>query len=193
MSAGSVNTPHILLNSGIGDSKTLSSLNIKPFHNLPAVGKNMSDTTVMYITWEVNSINGTFDFLLNNLTARDEAFAEWNATRTGRMANGVYNLSGLLRLNTSTPDGLAIRQQFGDPTAGPNAAEFEIIFIVCILFMVSEIHLNHPNRMAALTDQRTRATSACFSALYRHYPVSQLTPSVPRSELNKEQQVAAYL
>ncbi|KIK56494.1 hypothetical protein GYMLUDRAFT_174168 [Collybiopsis luxurians FD-317 M1] len=128
MSAGSVNTPHILLNSGIGDNATLMSLNITTVHHLPEVGKNMSDTTVMYVSWEVNSTE-TFDILLNNNTARAEAFAEWNATRTGRMANGVINLSGLLRMNDSDPEVQNIRQQFGDPDAGITAADFEMLFI----------------------------------------------------------------
>ena len=129
MSAGTVNTPHILLNSGIGDNHTLSAQNIPTFHHLPDVGKNMSDTAVMYISWEVDS-SETFDLLLNNMTARQEAFAEWNATRTGRMANGVINMAAMLRMNQSDPDVQSILQEFGDSTTGPTAGDFEVLFIV---------------------------------------------------------------
>ncbi|KAJ4489171.1 hypothetical protein C8R41DRAFT_883606 [Lentinula lateritia] len=128
MSAGSINTPYILLSSGIGDNATLSSMNISPIHHLPSVGQNMSDTTVMYVSWEVNS-NDTFDPLLNNETARAEAFSEWNATRTGRMANGVINLSGMLRMNDSDPTVQSIYQQYSESVAGSNDADFEMLFI----------------------------------------------------------------
>ncbi|KAJ7233070.1 pyranose dehydrogenase [Mycena rebaudengoi] len=128
LSAGTINTPHILLNSGIGDRQTLSSLNIPLVLDLPSVGQNLTDTAPMYISWEVNS-NATFDVLLNNMTARNEAFAEWNATRTGRMANGVINISGFARMNASKPEVQKIIGEFGDPTAGPRAADFELLFI----------------------------------------------------------------
>ncbi|KAJ3934757.1 MAG: alcohol oxidase [Lentinula lateritia] len=128
MSAGSINTPYILLSSGIGDNATLSSMNISPIHHLPSVGQNMSDTTVMYVSWEVSS-NDTFDPLLNNETARAEAFSQWNATRTGRMANGVINLSGMLRMNDSDPTVQSIYQQYSESVAGSNDADFEMLFI----------------------------------------------------------------
>ncbi|KAJ3992054.1 alcohol oxidase [Lentinula boryana] len=128
MSAGSINTPHILLNSGIGDNATLSAMNITPVHHLPSVGQNMSDTTVIYVSWEVNSTD-TFDALLNNETARAEAFAEWNTTRTGRMANGVINLSGMLQMNESDPTVQSIHQQYSESIAGSNDADFEMLFI----------------------------------------------------------------
>ncbi|KAF5391126.1 hypothetical protein D9757_003047 [Collybiopsis confluens] len=128
MSAGTVNTPYLLLNSGIGDKATLSSFNITPVHHLPAVGQNMSDTAVMYARWEVNDPN-THDALINNKTARAEALAEWNATRTGRMADGTFNLAGMLRMNDSLPEVQSIRQKYGDPGAGDTAADFELLFI----------------------------------------------------------------
>ena len=129
MSAGTVNSPHILLNSGIGDKDTLASLNIPVLHDLPSVGKNMSDTLVTYISWEVNS-NTTLDVLLNNLTAREEAFAEWNATRTGRMSNGVVNLVGFLNMNESNPEVQQIREKYGFPGPGPTSGDFLYDFIV---------------------------------------------------------------
>ena len=41
--AGAVNSPQLLELSGIGDPARLSSLGIKPIHNLPQVGENLSD------------------------------------------------------------------------------------------------------------------------------------------------------
>jgi choline dehydrogenase len=114
-----------LLNSGIGDKKALSSLNIPLVHDLPGVGKNLTDTALICISWEVNS-NATFDILLNNITARNEAFAEWNATRTGRMANGLVDMSGFGRMNRSKPEVQKIIKEFGDATAGPPGWRFRV-------------------------------------------------------------------
>lgn len=173
MSAGSVNTPHILLNSGIGDNNTLSSLDITTFHHLPDVGKNMTDTAVMYISWEVDS-DQTFDVLLNNLTAREEAFAQWNATKTGRMANGLFNLAGQLRMNHSNPEVQEILQEFGDATAGRTAANFEMLFIVSCFTHISYIHISY--QLIFIAGRRPRRRRAKFlerklgRKLFQHAP-----------------------
>ena len=41
LSAGAYGSPHILLNSGIGDRKHLEEIGIETVHNLPGVGKHM--------------------------------------------------------------------------------------------------------------------------------------------------------
>ncbi|XP_050670784.1 ecdysone oxidase-like [Leptidea sinapis] len=43
LSAGSINTPHLLMLSGVGDKKHLESKNIKCKVDLPAVGQNLQD------------------------------------------------------------------------------------------------------------------------------------------------------
>ncbi|PBK61223.1 pyranose dehydrogenase [Armillaria solidipes] len=43
LSAGSIGSPHILLNSGIGDRSELTALGIQPVLHLPDVGKNLAD------------------------------------------------------------------------------------------------------------------------------------------------------
>ena len=43
LSAGAINSPAILLRSGIGSAGELARSNIKPFLNLPGVGKNLQD------------------------------------------------------------------------------------------------------------------------------------------------------
>ena len=47
LSAGAINTPKILMHSGIGDSKELSSHGIKTVVNLPGVGKNFQDHVLL--------------------------------------------------------------------------------------------------------------------------------------------------
>ncbi len=43
LSAGAINSPRLMLLSGIGDASELSSVGIKPVHDLPGVGKNLHD------------------------------------------------------------------------------------------------------------------------------------------------------
>lgn len=49
VSGGVINTPQILLNSGIGDQKELGALGIKTVVHNPSVGKNFSDHASMSI------------------------------------------------------------------------------------------------------------------------------------------------
>ena len=60
LSAGVFNTPQLLMLSGIGDSSELTSLGITTRVNLPSVGKNMTDHTLLANAWEINS-NQTID------------------------------------------------------------------------------------------------------------------------------------
>lgn len=43
LSGGFINSPQVLLNSGIGPEDELRALGITPFFNNPSVGKNLSD------------------------------------------------------------------------------------------------------------------------------------------------------
>jgi choline dehydrogenase-like flavoprotein len=42
-SAGAINSPRLLMLSGIGDADELASIGVKPIHDLPGVGKNLMD------------------------------------------------------------------------------------------------------------------------------------------------------
>ncbi len=60
MSAGPINTPHILMNSGIGDHEELQSLGIPTLLDLPSVGKNLTDQPFTSISFSVRT-NDTLD------------------------------------------------------------------------------------------------------------------------------------
>ncbi|KAJ3564666.1 hypothetical protein NP233_g8146 [Leucocoprinus birnbaumii] len=122
LSAGSIGTPQILMNSGIGDHAELSQFNIKTLVNLPSVGRNLTDHPIGIVQYSVNS-TGTWD-VLDNSTFFDEQIEVWERTHKGIMTGSVTNTVGFLRL----PENSTIFDTTPDPTSGPGAAHIEIIF-----------------------------------------------------------------
>jgi choline dehydrogenase-like flavoprotein len=53
LSAGAINSPRLLLLSGIGDTAELRRVGIDPVHHLPGVGKNLHDQLEAFVTAEV--------------------------------------------------------------------------------------------------------------------------------------------
>ena len=51
ISGGAVNSPQLLMLSGVGPSQQLSSLGITPVHDLPGVGQNLRDHPVVYMVF----------------------------------------------------------------------------------------------------------------------------------------------
>ncbi|KAF8199817.1 alcohol oxidase [Mycena galopus ATCC 62051] len=123
LSAGSIGTPHILLHSGIGDAESLTALGISPVHNLPSVGKNLSDHPLVRTSWLVNSTN-TFDNAERNATLAAEELQEWITSKAGPLIDPTTSQLGWLRL----PDDSPILQNFSDPSSGPLSAHFEMLF-----------------------------------------------------------------
>lgn len=78
LSGGAINSPQLLMLSGIGDQSELSSVGIEPVHHLPGVGKNLQDhLDVLAVTRErtfysvgfspvalLRSVKGIVDYLL---------------------------------------------------------------------------------------------------------------------------------
>jgi hypothetical protein len=118
------------LNSGIGDKQALLALNITPIHDLPSVGKNLSEHPAVPTIWNTRNPN-----LGDTTAAFNAAFAEWNATRTGRLTMTSSNIIGWLRMNESNPTVRALLTTHGDPAPGPKSPHFELIpTIVCYHF-----------------------------------------------------------
>ena len=58
LSAGAINSPQILLESGIGPAEELSRAGIAPAHDLPGIGKNLQDHVDGMITVRSSSTRG---------------------------------------------------------------------------------------------------------------------------------------
>ncbi|KAK0199342.1 alcohol oxidase [Desarmillaria ectypa] len=122
LSAGSIGSPHILLNSGIGSRTSLAALGIQTTLHLPDVGKNLTDHPRYAINFLVNSTDTIENVYFRNITFQAEALAEWRANRTGFLSGGVANQAGFLRV----PHGEGAVK--GEPCAGDETAHYELIF-----------------------------------------------------------------
>ncbi|KAF9259776.1 aryl-alcohol-oxidase from pleurotus Eryingii [Marasmius fiardii PR-910] len=120
LSAGTVGTPHILLNSGIGDSASLSKVGVKPVYNLPSVGRNLTEQPGIAPNYRVNTTD-TNETNLGNATL----LKQWNDTRTGPLVDPIILAFGWLRL----PENDTIFQSVVDPSAGPKTGHYEYAMV----------------------------------------------------------------
>ncbi|KAF7375575.1 GMC oxidoreductase [Mycena sanguinolenta] len=121
LSAGSVGTPTILMNSGVGNKTALIALGITSVLDLPSVGQNATEQPGVSADWSVNSTQ-TIDEITQNMTLFNEAFAQWNATHTGPFVNIAVTHIAWTRLDADS----AIFQNVTDPSAGPKTPHIEV-------------------------------------------------------------------
>ncbi|KAG5651689.1 hypothetical protein H0H81_007820 [Sphagnurus paluster] len=119
ISAGTVGTPHILLNSGIGNTTRLQQVGVEPLVDLPEVGENMADHSVLGNPWFVNSTD-TFETLRRSPALEAAALAQWHVNGTGPYVDTVVDHIGFMRIS----DNLVPNP---DPASGPNAPHYEVI------------------------------------------------------------------
>ncbi|HEY5106033.1 MAG TPA: choline dehydrogenase [Caulobacteraceae bacterium] len=70
LSAGAVQSPHILQLSGIGDPAALTVAGVKPTHELKGVGANLQDHLDVILSWETPGVKTAYSYSkgLNRLT-----------------------------------------------------------------------------------------------------------------------------
>ncbi|KAJ3556100.1 hypothetical protein NP233_g12056 [Leucocoprinus birnbaumii] len=122
LAAGAIGSPHILMNSGIGDAQELQSVGVHPIVNLPSVGKNLTDHPMWNISYLANTTLTT-DNYTSNPTLFAEALNEWKTNRTGQFTNSVTNNVMWFRL----PDNSSVFENHADPSAGPTSPHYEAI------------------------------------------------------------------
>lgn len=114
LSAGSLNTPQILMLSGIGDKNALGKLGIKSIVNLPDVGQNLQDHPILSNYFSVNSNFTTWDNVLRDTSVLTSDLTQWQTSGTGLFANPPGTSLGFIRLPTNA----TIFKTVADPSAG---------------------------------------------------------------------------
>jgi choline dehydrogenase len=95
LSAGAINTPQLLLLSGIGPAEELSALNIPVIHNSPAVGKNLQDHYGLDHIY--HSKLPTLNNELHPTTGKLWAGLKYLLARRGPLARNINHAGGFFR------------------------------------------------------------------------------------------------
>ncbi|XP_017785104.1 PREDICTED: glucose dehydrogenase [FAD, quinone] [Nicrophorus vespilloides] len=97
VSGGAVNSPQILLLSGIGPSEELRDVNVPAIHELPGVGKNLQNHVAYFVNFFINDTNSS---PLNWATAM-----EYLLFRDGLMSGtGISEVTGLVNTKYNDPN-----------------------------------------------------------------------------------------
>ncbi|HEV3055989.1 MAG TPA: GMC family oxidoreductase N-terminal domain-containing protein [Solirubrobacteraceae bacterium] len=98
VSGGSFNTPALLQFSGIGPADFLRSVGVEPIHDMPAVGENLMEHPLVYVTHELQPGNvGLFD-------AEEPKYAlKWLLTRRGKLASNFAETGAHIRTDPTMP------------------------------------------------------------------------------------------
>ena len=102
LSGGSINSPQLLMLSGVGPEKDLKDLGINIVKNLPGVGKNLQDHLETYIQQECKTKDTLYSStkLLNKLILG----IEWFLFRSGIGAHSHLEAGGFVKSSTEHED-----------------------------------------------------------------------------------------
>ncbi len=88
ISSGAINSPVLLLNSGIGPANELKAIGIEVQHDLPGVGKNLQDHAQARFTF-LTRHSGTLNEVLTSRRQQVSMAMEWLFKRSGQLAVGA--------------------------------------------------------------------------------------------------------
>ena len=100
LSAGAVNSPHLLLRSGIGPADHLRENGVAIVHDAPGVGGNLQDHLQIRAVFKVTNAT-TLNTLANTFTGKARIGLEYLLRRTGPMSMAPSQLGAFTR---SSPD-----------------------------------------------------------------------------------------
>ncbi|AKG24733.1 GMC family oxidoreductase [Calothrix sp. 336/3] len=93
LSSGAINSPQILLLSGIGDSEDLKSLGITVNHHLPGVGKNLQDHLCVAVIYEATKA-------ISLLNAKNKiSLLQYLLFKQGGLTSNVAEAGAFIKLN----------------------------------------------------------------------------------------------
>jgi choline dehydrogenase len=100
VSGGAINSPMLLMNSGVGPAAELQSVGIEPRHDLPGVGKNLQDHVQARFTF-LTQQPGTLNEILTSPRQQARMAFEWLTSSSGQLAVGATEATLFARSNPS--------------------------------------------------------------------------------------------
>ena len=95
LAGGPINSPQLLMLSGIGPQQQLRELGIEVLHDLPGVGENLQDH--LEVTVQVECTQPVSIYRYYNLFGKAYVGARWLFTRTGIGATNQFEAGGFIR------------------------------------------------------------------------------------------------
>lgn len=99
--AGPINTPQLLMLSGIGPADHLRDTGIEVKHHLAGVGENLQDHLEIYVQMECLKPVSMYRYY--NLLGKALVGAQWLFTRTGMGATNHFEAGGFIRSKAGVP------------------------------------------------------------------------------------------
>ncbi|GAB7528364.1 choline dehydrogenase [Pseudomonas sp. 3A(2025)] len=96
---GAINSPQLLMISGIGPADALRKVGITALHDLPGVGQNLQDHIDLIMQWECTK-PVSLDPLQKPLV-KLAVGTQWLLRRTGPVASNIWEAGGLVRTNST--------------------------------------------------------------------------------------------
>ncbi len=97
LSAGAINSPQLLLLSGIGAADELRSAGVQPRHELPGVGRNLQDHPFLTAIWEVSDQQTLYG------ADKPKPLAEWLLRKSGKLTSTVAEVVAFTRTRGGLP------------------------------------------------------------------------------------------
>lgn len=140
--AGSIDTPKILLLSGIGQATDLAAFNIEIKHDLPGIGKNLQDHCGLPIIDHLgHGVSQRLAFMISPEKVK-EAENQWLHDHSGPIATLTHDsaLAFLKDFEIAKSDELkSLDAEVQNFISLPNVPHYEIVMVCSFLFQVSLI------------------------------------------------------
>jgi choline dehydrogenase len=102
VSGGSINSPMLLMNSGVGPAAELNEVGIEVHHDLPGVGKNLQDHVQARFTFLTRQ-PGTLNEILTSTRQQARMAFEWLTSASGQLAVGATEGTLFAKSNPAEP------------------------------------------------------------------------------------------
>lgn len=101
LSAGALQSPQVLMLSGIGDGAQLQKHGIATVHHLPGVGRHLHDHPDVVQVFDAPQLKDLFGLSLSGAWRAWQGIGEWRRSRTGMLTTNFAEAGAFLR---SSPD-----------------------------------------------------------------------------------------